>query len=209
MKTMIHCLSGALMLIGAPIATADGQSECGSGECCQSTAAAATTTKTTAAAQKECGKPACKDKSKCAEAKVADGWERVRYVVKGMTCGGCAKSITASLEKVDGVTVRKVSPKSGCAVVDYDPTKVKKSDVAAAISKGKFSVTAERLVVPVQGMSCSKCSDKITAALNAIDGVKVKAVSHKGGKAVVDIDPSKSSRSAVVKAITAAGFKAS
>lgn len=59
----------------------------------------------------------------------------------------------------------------------------------------------------VEGMTCGKCSTKLTTALEAIDGVTVKSVCHKSGHAVVDIDASKTSKEKVAEAIKATGFK--
>lgn len=194
---MIKYITGAFVLGCAQVVLAVCPADCSCAKCADATVA---TTK---------DKTACADKSECATAVVAEGQERHYYVVKGMTCGGCSGAITKSLAKVEGVTVQKVCHKSGCAVVDYDPAKVKSADVQAAITTGKFAITAERFIVPVSGMTCTKCSGKITKALNAIDGVTVKSVNHESGKAIVDVDTSKSNRAEVVKVITASGFKAS
>jgi len=201
MKNMMKYITGAFVLGGAQVAMAVCPADCSSDKCADATASK--------------DKAACAEKSKCAasgecdSSKVAEGQERHTYVVKGMTCGGCSGAITKSLAKVEGVTVKKVCHESGCAVVDYDPAKVKAADVQAAITTGKFAITAERFTVPVSGMTCTKCSGKITKALGEIEGVTVKTVCHKSGKAVVDVDTSKSNRAAVVKAITASGFEAS
>ncbi|BDS08992.1 hypothetical protein NT6N_40320 [Oceaniferula spumae] len=194
MKNIIQFMSGAFVLGCAQVAFAACAADCDCTKCSDKTATASTE---------------CASKGECSVAKVAEGQERVTYVVKGMTCGGCSGAVTKKLEAIEGVTVQKVSHETGCAVVDYDPAKVKKSDVVAAISNGKFAVTAERITVPVSGMTCGSCSGKVTKALNAIDGVTVKSVCHESGKAVVDVETSKSNRAAVVKAITASGFKAS
>ncbi|MBK1855820.1 heavy-metal-associated domain-containing protein [Verrucomicrobiaceae bacterium 5K15] len=174
--------------------------------CAQVVMAGGATCDTTAAA--------CADKTECAAgacdvASVAEGQELHTYVVTGMTCGGCSGAVTKSVASVEGVTVKKVCHESGTATVVFDPSKVKASDVQAAIAKGKFAVTAERFTVPVSGMTCSSCSGKVTKALGSLEGVTVKTVCHESGKAVVDVDTSKSNRAAVVKAITATGFKAS
>ena len=158
-----------------------------------------------------CKKAQC-DKSKCKEAEcdktAAKDLEVASYSVSGMTCGACSGAISKRLGAIDGVTVNKVCHSSGCAVVHYDPKKVKKADLVAAINQGKFKITAEQITVPVSGMSCGKCSSKLTKALSAVEGVKVNGVCHKSGKAVVELDPAKGSRDAVVKAIVASGFKA-
>ena len=212
---MIKFLTGAILLGFAHVALAEAPADCERKKCATKCA-----TKTKAACAEACksGKCDAKTKAACAEAckagkcdataKTCQGLERAYYVVSGMTCEGCSGAVTKKLAAIDGVTVKKVCHKSGCAVVNYDPKKVKKEAIAAAINQGKFKVTAERVNVSVKGMTCGKCSDKLTTALNGVDGVTVKGVCHKSGKAVVDIDCAKSCRTTVVKTITATGFKA-
>lgn len=56
--------------------------------------------------------------------------------IKGMTCGGCEKSVTTALGKVDGVVkVVKVDHKEACGLVCYDPDKVKSEKIVATISE--------------------------------------------------------------------------
>ncbi len=198
MKTTIQCLTGAILLGFTHFALAGTPADCSRKNC-------ATPTKA------DCAK-ACKSakSGKCgdAAAKASQGLAKAHYVVSGMTCEGCSGAVTRKLAAIDGVTVKKVCHQSGCAVVNYDPKKVRKEAIAAAINQGKFKVAAERVCVSVEGMTCGKCSEKLTTALNAVDGVTVKSVCHKSGKAVVDIDCAKSCRTTVVKTITATGFKA-
>ena len=227
-KTVIQCISGAFLLGAAQVSFAG--ADCKDGHCDASKAAAAT--KTVATTGEVCEKSghcdvskAAKtvatgevcDKGECSVAKgecdaskvaaLAEGHERVEYVVSGLTCEGCTSAVTSSLEKVEGVTVQSVCHKSGTAVVDFDAAKASKADVAGAINQGEILVAAERVTVPVTGMTCGACSTKVTDALNAVDGVTVQTVCHKSGKAVVDV-AEKSNRDAVVKVITDAGYKA-
>lgn len=195
MKTMIKFLTGAILLGFAPIALAEASADCSRKKCA---------TPTKAGCAKACKSDKCDDPA----AKASQGRAKAYYMVSGMTCGGCSRAVTKKLAAIDGVTVKKVCHESGCAVVNYDPNKVRKEAIAAAINQGKFKVTGERVCVSVEGMTCGKCSKKLTTALNAVDGVTVKGVCHKSGKAVVDIDCAKSCRSTVVKTITATGFKA-
>lgn len=39
----------------------------------------------------------------------------------------------------------------------------------------------------IEGMSCEKCENKLTRALNDLDGVSVRSVNHSRGTAVVDL----------------------
>jgi len=65
-----------------------------------------------------------------------------------------------------------------------------------------------KIALDVDGMSCGACSDKVTAALKALEGVNAAAVSHQAGEARVAFDAEKVDLDKMVAAITGLGFKA-
>lgn len=60
----------------------------------------------------------------------------------------------------------------------------------------------------VDGMHCGDCSEKVTAAVKQIDGVKAIAVDYQTGRAEVAFDDSKTTADKVLEAISATGFTA-
>lgn len=60
----------------------------------------------------------------------------------------------------------------------------------------------------VDGMHCGDCSNKITTALTAVDGVLAAAVDYQSGETVVAFDTSKTNADALLSAIKGSGFKA-
>jgi copper chaperone CopZ len=69
-------------------------------------------------------------------------------------------------------------------------------------------VQGDRASFSVTGMKCGKCSTKVLAAINAVDGVKGSAVDHAGGKAKIVFDASKTDLPTLLAAINATGFAA-
>ena len=55
--------------------------------------------------------------------------------VAGMTCGGCEVAVRGVLKKLDGVRRVEASHEEGKVSVDYDPAKVRPSEIEAAIEK--------------------------------------------------------------------------
>lgn len=103
--------------------------------------------------------------------------------VKGMTCGGCEKSVTAALEHVDGVVgVKEVSYKSGQAVVEYDPAKCQEASLTRAVADKGYeaeiipavatSTSAHEAVCPVTGKTCT---DAQKAACKAKEAKSAKS----------------------------------
>jgi len=60
--------------------------------------------------------------------------------VKGMTCGGCASSVTSVLQKIAGVSSVEVSLEQNRATIKYDPAKAKPAQFKAAIEDAGFEV---------------------------------------------------------------------
>ncbi|MCK6522365.1 heavy-metal-associated domain-containing protein [Myxococcota bacterium] len=68
-------------------------------------------------------------------------------------------------------------------------------------------VEGEKVVLNVTGMSCVSCSNKVTASLKAVDGVKSATVDVATGKAELVIDNKKTNADALAKVVTDSGFK--
>jgi copper chaperone CopZ len=58
-----------------------------------------------------------------------------------MHCGGCSSTITATLEKVDGVIEASADHEKGLAEAVYRPRKVEGDELKAEIEKLAYTVT--------------------------------------------------------------------
>lgn len=61
--------------------------------------------------------------------------------VKGMSCGGCVKSVTGVLSALPGVSRADVSLEKGEAVVDYDSNQVTREQLASAVEDAGFEAS--------------------------------------------------------------------
>jgi copper chaperone len=66
--------------------------------------------------------------------------ESVTINIKGMTCGGCVKSVTDVLQKISGVEKVNVSLELNCATVAFDPALAQTAQLTAAIEDAGFDV---------------------------------------------------------------------
>lgn len=60
--------------------------------------------------------------------------------IKGMTCGGCVKSITNVLQPISGVSSVNVSLDQNNATIIYDPVKATVDQFKTAIEDAGFDV---------------------------------------------------------------------
>jgi copper chaperone len=60
--------------------------------------------------------------------------------IEGMTCGGCVKSVTGVLQKIDGVKNVNVSLEKKLAEIQFDETKTSSSAFKQAIEDAGYEV---------------------------------------------------------------------
>lgn len=60
--------------------------------------------------------------------------------VKGMTCGGCVRSVRNVLESIQGVTSAEVSLEKAQATVTYDPAKADVNRMREAVIDAGYQV---------------------------------------------------------------------
>jgi len=71
----------------------------------------------------------------------------------------------------------------------------------------EVSATTERIELPLEGMTCSSCANRIERKLNKLDGVHA-TVNYATEKAAVEFDPAQVSADDLVGAVQAAGYQA-
>jgi Cu+-exporting ATPase len=64
--------------------------------------------------------------------------KRAEIGVEGMTCASCSSAVERAIKRLDGVTEASVNLATNRAAFTYDPTKVKLSQIRAAVSKAGY-----------------------------------------------------------------------
>ncbi|MEP6585919.1 MAG: mercuric transporter MerT family protein [Candidatus Udaeobacter sp.] len=71
------------------------------------------------------------------------------------------------------------------------------------------SLNLQRVVIPVEGMTCATCEVAVRNALKRVDGVNSAHVSVATKTATVDYDPAKTNPEQLVSAINSTGYRVS
>ena len=66
--------------------------------------------------------------------------ETLTLNIKGMTCGGCVKSVTNVLQQLPGVSSVNVSLEHNNASITFEPAKVKPAQFKSAIEAAGYDV---------------------------------------------------------------------
>ncbi len=133
------------------------------------------------------------------------GLATIELPVAGMSCASCVARLEKVLGRLDGVAQARVNFAAERASVTYDPGRLTPADLVAAVNDLGFTAGVEKITLPIVGMSCGACAQRLQRVLGDVKGV-VKAevnfatetagVEHLAGLDVGDL----------VRAVTAAGF---
>jgi Cu+-exporting ATPase len=133
--------------------------------------------------------------------------EIVGLPIVGMTCASCAQTVQKSLSELEGVNKATVNFATSRATVSYDPRGAKVGDFISAIRKSGYEVGAVATELPILGIDCASCVQKIEKALLATKGVTLAVVNLATQKARVEYLPSETDLNKIVGAIESAGYK--
>jgi Cu+-exporting ATPase len=127
--------------------------------------------------------------------------------VEGMSCAACVATVERALGNLDGVKEAKVNLTAANASVEYDPAKVKVSDIERVITDVGYKVGREEASLQVAGMTCAACVSKVEKALSSLDGVTKATVNLATGTAKVEYYAGLVAASDMKKAIKDLGYE--
>jgi Cu+-exporting ATPase len=132
---------------------------------------------------------------------------RIDLPIIGMTCASCAQTIQKGLSRLPGVEKAWVNLATQRATIFYDSKKVGVDGFIHSIRGSGYDVGTVSVEIPIQGMDCASCVQKIEQALLETDGVTKAAVYLATDKARVEYLPSETNLSELKKAIESTGYR--
>lgn len=76
------------------------------------------------------------------------------------------------------------------------------------LAGGKSEENLDNIILSIKGMTCTNCEDVVKAELMKCNGVNDARVSHKDGKAIVNINVFEFGVDEIIEAVKKAGFSA-
>lgn len=130
--------------------------------------------------------------------------------IEGMSCAACARNIERALKRLEGIHSAQVNLAAEKAYVEYDPDKVDRSDMEAAITSAGYKVKTEmaQVTLTIGDMSCAACASKIERHLQSAPGVKEATVNLAAEKAYVKYDPAVIDVEKIIAIVTSSGYRA-
>ncbi len=132
------------------------------------------------------------------------------YKIIGMTCAACAQKIEKVTSKLVGVTSSSVNFATEKLLLNYDETIFIPQDIHTAVSKAGYEVVVDTIekdiVIPISGMTCAACAQKIEKTVSHLNGVVTASVNYATEKVSVKYNPSQIRISEIKSAILKIGY---
>jgi len=133
--------------------------------------------------------------------------ERIDLPIVGMSCASCASTIQRGLADLKGVEKANVNFATSKATVLFQPQLAKPEEFISSVRKSGYDVGTVSLELPIQGMNCASCVQKLEKALLQTRGVTKAAVNLATEKAKIEYLPSETSLGEIKKAVESSGHK--
>jgi Cu+-exporting ATPase len=133
--------------------------------------------------------------------------ERVDLPIRGMSCASCAANIQKNLAFLPGVDKANVNFATSRATVLFNPQLVKPREFISTIRKIGYEVGTVTTEIPIEGIVCASCVQKIERALLEIRGVAKAVVNLASGRVRVEYLPSETNLGEIKRTIEQTGYK--
>ncbi len=130
--------------------------------------------------------------------------------IGGMTCSACAKRIERMVGKLEGVNEATVNFATEKLSVEYDDTLLGKDQIKDTVVKIGYSVIENKssnITIPIGGMSCAACANRIEKVLQKMEGIETVSVNYATEKATVTYDPQLTRISSIKQTIQKLGYQ--
>jgi len=112
--------------------------------------------------------------------------KRLELPVEGMSCASCVLKVEEGLKHTEGVQTVAVNFAAQRAAIAYDPTEVSTERFVDVVRSLGYDVPVRSVQLPVRGMSCASCVEKVEHALTGVDGVLRASVNLASERATVE-----------------------
>src|SRR5512147_1373899 len=128
--------------------------------------------------------------------------------ITGMTCANCVATVERNLKKLDGVQSAVVNLSSERATVDFEPAKLKLTDVIARVNRAGYGVATGEADLIIKRLSDDTDARRLEKALANIEGVLEAQVTYANEKARVKYVPTIVTQAELRRTVASAGFEA-
>lgn len=130
----------------------------------------------------------------------------VDFPIRGMHCASCASQIEKALQAIPGVRHSAVNFGAERAEVRFVPSRTSPEALHRVVQELGYEVPQEEVVIPIEGMHCASCVNRIEKMLLSVPGVIRANVNLATGRAVVSYIPRPATLTDLRRAIEESGY---
>jgi Cu+-exporting ATPase len=132
---------------------------------------------------------------------------RLDLPITGMSCASCAARIEKGLSNVEGVSKATVNFASEKATVVFHPSQTDLSHLIEKVKDLGYGAKMEKTVLPIQGMTCASCVNRVEKALSSLKGVVGVNVNFATERATVEYIPEEVTVRNLKRVVQEAGYQ--
>ena len=133
--------------------------------------------------------------------------ERVDLPITGMSCASCAARIEKGLSNVEGVSRATVNFAAEKATVVFHPSQTNLPHLIEKVKDLGYGAKTEKVFLPIQGMTCASCVNRVEKALGSLTGVIHVNVNFATERASVEYLPGEVTTRDLKKVVEEAGYQ--
>ena len=133
--------------------------------------------------------------------------ERIDLPIGGMSCASCALKIEKGLSNTEGVSKATVNFAAEKATVLYAPGEISLSALITKVKDLGYEPKTEKVLLPVQGMTCASCVNRVEKALKSSKGVVNANVNFATQRASVEYLPGEVTIRDLKRVVQEAGYE--
>jgi P-type Cu+ transporter len=132
--------------------------------------------------------------------------------ISGMSCAACAQRVQKAVAKIGGVAEASVNFATEKLTIEFDEQLVAIPEVKKAVEEAGYGVIEDlkynSVIIPIGGMTCAACSQRVEKAIGKLEGVRKVSVNLATEKAAIEYDSGKIKLSAIKDCIVKIGYQA-
>ena len=129
----------------------------------------------------------------------------LRIPVGGMSCASCVDKVEKGLSGLPGVTAVTANFAIDTVDVSFQPDRIAPARITDEIRSLGYEPHLSSVILPIEGMTCASCVQKVETALRRVPGAVEANVNFATETASVLYDPSQAGLSDFRKAVESAG----
>jgi Cu+-exporting ATPase len=131
---------------------------------------------------------------------------RIDIPVTGMSCAACSTRVQNTLSGLKGVESAAVNLAAEKATIMYNPSETSVDEFTKTIKDLGYGVSLSKITIPVRGMTCASCVERVQKAISTLDGVVSATVNLATEKATVEYAPAQVGIREFKNAVKDAGY---